>query len=42
MKTILFLICIPLLVFASLERENLSLLVVDELQDMDYYIGTDI
>lgn len=42
MKTILFLICIPLLVFASLERENLSLLVADKFQDMDYYIGTDI
>lgn len=42
MHKILLLICVSLLVFASLERVNLSLSVSSYLQDMSYYIGDDM
>lgn len=39
MKKILFLICIPVIIFTLLERNNISLFVAAKLQDMAYYIG---
>ena len=41
MQKLLTLICVPLLVFISLERVNISLLAWVEFQDMGYYIGDD-
>lgn len=41
MRFISILICIPILLFALLERDNISLWIATELQDMDYYMGDD-
>lgn len=41
MSKILLLICVPILLFVSLEHDNISLWIATELQDMDYYIGGD-
>jgi hypothetical protein len=41
MLKITLLICIPIFLFVSLERVNISLWIASELQNMRYYIGTD-